>query len=134
MQWDRYVPCGFSAGGYLTALWCAGRHGYLCHGLPKPFAAVPVYPYVSPTLGDAEGTDGIEQLLGCKLEEAYACGFEPQEDAANFPPTAIFVSAADALVPVEHSRLLQRCLIKAGVPVYLEEKRAAITALRAVKA
>ena len=38
---DRYITCGFSAGGYLVCLWNTGM-GYPAHGLPKPQAVIPV--------------------------------------------------------------------------------------------
>ena len=44
---DRYITCGFSAGGYLTCLWSTLGKGYGAHGLPGPRAMVPVYPVVS---------------------------------------------------------------------------------------
>lgn len=119
VKWDRYAICGFSAGGFITCLWSAGRNGYLKYGMPKPIAAVPVYPFVSPAMdGEAEFS---KQLFGCGPDETYERGFEPQADAVNFPPAAIFVSAGDELVPPAHSRLLKQSLEEAGIPVYCEE-------------
>ena len=41
---ERYIVCGFSAGGNLTALWGTKNHGYAAYGLPKPEALFPIYP------------------------------------------------------------------------------------------
>ena len=41
---DRYIICGFSAGGNITALWGTKNHGYAAYGLPKPEALFPIYP------------------------------------------------------------------------------------------
>ena len=120
VRWDNYVIGGFSAGGFITCLWCAGRNGYLRYGMPKPRAAFPVYPFVSPLMADEP--DRARELFGCSQEEIAALGFEPVLDVQNFPPTAIFVSTADNVVPVAHSRLLEKALSEAGVPVYMEER------------
>ena len=36
VDWQRYITCGFSAGGYLVCLWNVPEKGYAAHGLPKP--------------------------------------------------------------------------------------------------
>lgn len=120
VRWDNYVIGGFSAGGFITCLWCAGSNGYLKYGMPKPRAAFPVYPFVSPLMADEK--EMARELFGCEREEIASLGFEPVLDAKNFPPTAIFVSTADDMVPVAHSRLLEKSLEDAGVPVYMEER------------
>ena len=61
---DRYITCGFSAGGYLVCLWNTGK-GYPAFGRPKPQAVFPIYPFVSPSLdlaGDQPETDTEQDL------------------------------------------------------------------------
>lgn len=119
VKWDSYVICGFSAGGFITCLWCSGRNGYLKYGMPKPVAAVPVYPFVSPLMSGE--TEMARQMLDCGADEVLSLGFEPQTGADCFPPTAIYLSAGDTLVPPAHSHLLKKSLEEAGVPVHMEE-------------
>ena len=128
VQGDRYMTCGFSAGGYLVCLWNVKEKGYAAHGLPKPEATIPVYPVVSWKLNreDIEKDDGEFDpedriaLFGCPMEEVYDSPFEIPEHAEGFPPTAIFVAAGDELVDPENSRLLAKALEKNGIPCRLE--------------
>ena len=46
VQGDKYITCGFSAGGYLICLWNT-KMGYPAFGMPKPQACFPVYPETS---------------------------------------------------------------------------------------
>ena len=125
---DRYITCGFSAGGYLVCLWNTGM-GYPAHGLPKPQAVIPVYPFVSPRFaaaGEEPGTDTEEdmkddlRLYGSSLWDALEKDYEIPEHAEGFPPCAIFLAAGDELVDPEHSKILARALEKAGIPCRLE--------------
>ena len=125
---DRYITCGFSAGGYLVCLWNTGM-GYPAHGLPKPQAVIPVYPFVSPKLaaaGEEPGTDTEEdlkddlRLYGSSLWDAIEKDYEIPEHAEGFPPCAVFLAAGDELVDPEHSKILARALEKAGIPCRLE--------------
>ena len=119
---DRYITCGFSAGGYLVCLWNTGK-GYSHHGLPKPRATFPIYPvttlkkdirYVSPDPAECL------RLYGCTIEEAQATDFEIPDHVEGFPPTAIFLAAGDELVNPENSKLLARALEARGIPCRLE--------------
>lgn len=47
VKWDRYITCGFSAGGYIVCLWNTETHGFSTFGMPSPRAVFPVYPLVS---------------------------------------------------------------------------------------
>ncbi len=125
---DRYITCGFSAGGYLICLWNTEK-GYPAFGLPKPRASFPVYPFVSPKLaaaGDDPGTDTEEdlrediRLYGCPLWDAVKTAYEIPEHAEGFPPCAFFLSAGDGLVDPDHSRILARKLEELGIPCRLE--------------
>ena len=123
---DKYITCGFSAGGYITCLWNTEK-GYRAFGIAKPKACFPVYPATSYRLMDAEEWDEGEDKdefaredLGCTMEEACNSCFEIPEHVEGFPPTAIFVSDGDELVDPQHSKLLAASLDKAGIPCMLE--------------
>ena len=128
VQPDRYITCGFSAGGYLISLWNTGK-GYPHFGLPKPRAAFPVYPFVSPKLdvsGDQPESDTEEdlqedfRLYGCSVWDAVNTEYEVPEHAEGFPPCALFLAAGDELVSPDHSRVLAAALEKRGIPCRLE--------------
>ena len=119
---DKYITCGFSAGGYLVCLWNTGM-GYRRFGLPKPQAVFPIYPLVSLNQRirfERDEPDLAMRLFGCSYEEAAAMDYEIPEHAEGFPPCAIFVTAEDELVSPDHSRILAAALEKLGIPCRLE--------------
>ncbi len=123
---DRYITCGFSAGGYLVCLWNTEK-GYRAFGLSKPQACFPVYPITSYRLmaagewdDEAEKDDFARGSVGCTMKEACESCFEIPEHVEGFPPTALFLAAEDGLVPPAHSKMLQEALEKAGIPCRLE--------------
>ena len=128
---DRYITCGFSAGGYLVCLWDT-EMGYPAHGLPKPQATFPIYPvtslkeqirYEADIETDEEEDDDVSfdlYLYGCDIETAATKAFEIPEHTEGFPPCAIFLAAGDELVSPEHSKLLARSLEANGIPCRLE--------------
>ncbi len=123
---DKYITCGFSAGGYVICLWNTEK-GYAAYHLAKPKACFPIYPATSYRLLSeknwAEGQDKDEFArsgLGCTMEEACNSCFEIPSHAEGFPPTAIFVAAEDELVNPEHSKMLARALDDLGIPCRLE--------------
>ena len=123
LRWDRYIPCGFSAGGYLVCLWDVPGKGYAHFGLPKPQTVFPIYPLTSwkqSMENDAFEPDDNEILFGCSIEEAAESPFEIPEHAEGFPPCAIFLAAGDELVNPEHSKRLARALDSLGIPCRLE--------------
>ncbi len=119
---DRYITCGFSAGGYLVCLWNTSL-GYPAHGLPKPQAVFPVYPVTSLKerirYGDTDPAWSL-RLYGCSLEEAARTEYDIPEHVELFPPCAVFLAAQDELVDPENSRLLHDALRKAGIPCLME--------------
>lgn len=120
VQADRYITCGFSAGGYLISLWNTGK-GYSAHSLPKPQAVFPVYPVTSLRIMIWAGFDDPESdqvLYGCSVQEAAETDYEIPEHAEGFPPCAIFVAAGDDLAG--HSRALADALEKLRIPCRLE--------------
>ena len=123
---DRYITCGFSAGGTLICLWNTEMGYPACH-LPKPQASFPVYPFVSLKLAaaeydPAEDTEEDEKedirLYGCPFTEAMEKPFESPEHAEGFPPCAIFVLAGDELLG--HAKLLAAALENMHIPCRLE--------------
>lgn len=119
---DRYITCGFSAGGYLACLWNTPM-GYPAHGLPKPRASFPIYPvtslkegirYVSPDPRECV------RLYGLAIEEAVRTDYEIPDHVDTFPPCAIFLAAGDELVNPENSRMLAAALERRGIPCHLE--------------
>ena len=119
---DRYITCGFSAGGYLICLWNTDM-GYPAHALPKPQASFPVYPATSWKLdseGEEEDPEWDKRMFGCSIREAVQKEFEIPEHAEGFPPCAIFLAAGDELVDPEHSRMLERALTALHIPCRME--------------
>ncbi len=116
---DRYITCGFSAGGYLTCLWNTPGKGCASFGLPKPQASFPIYSPVS-LQKRAYEPERARRLYGSAIDEAAAMAYEVQEHAEEFPPTALFLAADDELVSPEHSRMLASVLEKFSVPCRLE--------------
>ena len=119
---DRYITCGFSAGGYLICLWNT-KMGYPDHGLPGPQASFPVYPVVSLKESiryHASDPEDDLWLYGCPVREAILKEYEIPEHAEGFPPSAIFLAAGDELVSPENSRLLARALENHRIPCRLE--------------
>ena len=120
---EKYITCGFSAGGYLVCLWNTAEKGYAHYGLPRPRAVFPVYPLTSwKQCMQDDGFDPEDNgvLFGCDIREAAQTAFEIPEHAEGFPPCALFLAAGDTLVNPEHSRLLARALEKLGIPCQLE--------------
>ena len=119
---DRYITCGFSAGGYLICLWNT-KKGYLHFGLPKPQACFPVYPGTSMKIdeeNEESDPDDAFALYGCSYEEASESEYEIPEHAEGFPPSAIFLAADDQLVNPKHSRMLASALDRLKIPCRLE--------------
>ncbi len=123
---DKYITCGFSAGGYIVCLWNTEK-GYRAFDLPKPQACFPIYPVTSYRLmeaeewGEGENPDEFAMAgVGCTMEEARNSCFEIPEHVEGFPPTALFLAAGDELVPPEHSKKVARALQAAGIPCRME--------------
>ena len=128
VDWQRYITCGFSAGGYLVCLWNVPEKGYASHGMPKPQAVFPVYPVVSwkeqirytKAADEEEDAEFNDALFGCDIVTAANSAFEVPDHAEEFPPCAIFVAGEDELVNPENSRLLQQALERNGIQCLLE--------------
>lgn len=122
VQVDKYITCGFSAGGYLICLWNT-KMGYPAFGLPKPQACFPVYAETSiketMLVWQADPEDAMD-LYGCTQAEAAESEYEIPEHAEGFPPSAIFATATDDLVNPNHSRKLAKALEELSIPCRLE--------------
>ena len=119
---DRYITCGFSAGGYLVCLWNT-KLGYSAHGLPGPRACFPIYPVTSLREGVRYFTPDLEssvRLFGCPIGEAAKTDYEIPDHVAGFPPSAIFLAAGDELVHPDNSKLLAAALERQGIACRLE--------------
>lgn len=120
---NRYVVCGFSAGGTLVGEWGTERNGYRKYGLPKPEALFPIYPAVHmSTFGK---TDGVSRFL----ETMHGVGYTPEmveaydidtQATKNFPPSYLVCCLDDNEVPYVNSVRLKERLEELGVPVKLE--------------
>ena len=119
---DRYITCGFSAGGYLVCLWNTEK-GYPAFNLPKPRAVFPVYPVVTlrPEGGcEPDNPEAAVWLYGCDVETALRSAYEIPEHVEGFPPCALFLAAGDDLVSPVNSKMLAAALEKQGIPCWLE--------------
>lgn len=120
---EKYITCGFSAGGYIVCLWNT-EIGYSDHRVPKPQACFPVYPVTSYRIfcaNEWKDKDRFARIsVGCTMEEACDRCFEIPLHIEGFPPTALFAAEQDKMVDPEHSRKLARALSDAGIPCKLE--------------
>ncbi|MBR4223307.1 MAG: alpha/beta hydrolase [Oscillospiraceae bacterium] len=121
---DRYITCGFSAGGYLVCLWNT-EIGHVRHELPKPQASFPIYPVTGIKCDMAGGLSEEEKifvsnLCGMPPEEALTTAYETTEHVEHFPPCALFLAADDGLVSPDNSKALAKALEDAGIPCRLE--------------
>ena len=92
VNWERYITCGFSAGGYLVCLWNVLEKGYASYGLPKPQATIPVYPVTSWKLCKKDGAHNAEndlRLFGTDIETASNSPFEIPDHTEGFPPCLV---------------------------------------------
>lgn len=123
---DRIAVCGFSAGGQNAAMYATRWQEY---AFPKPAAAILGYPltdYVFKRDFEARQEGGITMFFRAS-DTAFLGTPEPTPDqledvsparhvTKNTPPTFLWATAADELVPVQHSLLMAKALADAGVP------------------
>ena len=133
---DRIAVCGFSAGGHNAAMYATKWHediisGYFGEDKEKfrPAAAILGYPltdYVYKRDSEAK-RPAMDQLFFRASDMAYL-GTEAPEKAVlddvsparhvteNTPPTFLWATSADELVPVQHSLIMARALAENNVP------------------
>ncbi len=134
LDMDRIVICGFSAGGHNCAMYSVywdkpliTDHFGVEAALFKPAAAVIGYALTDYFLTMTTEHDPIAQgirnaaaiaLLGTtEPDDALLTAVSPARHvSAETPPTFIWATVADALVPVEHSTRMATALAAHGVP------------------
>jgi acetyl esterase/lipase len=94
---EKVAACGFSAGGHLAA--ALGTMGQV-----RPNALILAYPCI---------LDSISDVLAAPIPSLE------QQVNEQTPPTFLFATAADQLVPVEHSLQFATALDRAKVPFEL---------------
>lgn len=123
---DRIAVCGFSAGGHNVAMYatCWQEERF-----PKPAAAILGYPltdYVFKHDYESRQEEGVKMFFRAS-DTAFLGTPEPTnaqlEDVSparhvtkDTPPTFLWATAADELVPVQHSLLMATALVNAGIP------------------
>lgn len=136
---DRIALCGFSAGGHNAAMFAAKWHTPLVTdalggtaGQYRPAALILGYPltdyvYMDETVISRGGMDaaffrgsntaylGTSQPDRARLEEVSPA----RNVTEHMPPTYIWATAADNLVPVQHSIRMAHALADQGIPFEL---------------
>jgi acetyl esterase/lipase len=104
---EKVAVCGFSAGGHLAAT-------LGIHGASRPDALILAYPVI--TGGPFAHQDSFKNLLGSEVHgpEREFLSLENHVDV-RMPPTFLWHTCDDTLVPVENSLLLANALRRAGV-------------------
>ncbi|MGI6238627.1 MAG: alpha/beta hydrolase [Christensenellales bacterium] len=133
---DRVALCGFSAGAHNCAMYSVywdkpilTEHFGVDKAQLKPAAAILAYPLIDYLyMKDAvQAMDEKDRALLELCSLAFLGERTPDDDAlraaspcyhvgAHTPPTFIWSTAADALVPIAHSIRMADALARAGVP------------------
>ncbi|OPJ62100.1 alpha/beta hydrolase [Clostridium oryzae] len=122
---NKIAICGFSAGGHLAAslsvYWekdYISKHVQITQGLNRPNAAILCYPVI--TSGEFAHEDSFKNLLGNKLSKSTIEEMSLEKHVnEKVPPTFIWHTYADELVPVENSLLFARALKSKEIPFEL---------------
>jgi acetyl esterase/lipase len=118
---DRIAVCGFSAGGHLAGclgnLWNLPRLSETLSLPPerlRPDAVILGYPVICYT----EGNMSFQNLLGGEAteKEISLLSLEQSVTAEN-PPTFLWATVTDEMVPVGNSMAYAQALLNAGVPL-----------------
>lgn len=112
---EGFSVWGASAGGHLTACFGTESLGYVHYGLPKPAALVLSYPVI--TMMEKAHSGSRDYLLGKNptQEEKEALSVEKLV-TGQYPPTYIWNTATDELVPDANSKLFAAAAEAAGIP------------------
>lgn len=120
---QEITVCGFSAGGHLAAslgvFWNSDflrRQTGLLPEQVRPNRMVLGYPVI--TSGEFLAEETFRNLLGERFDDAEARELVSLEKAVtnNTPPTFLWCTSCDAVVPVESSLFFAAALRRAGVP------------------
>ena len=120
---EQVVVCGFSAAGHLCASLCALWQEDFIHqqlGLTpeenRPDASILCYPVI--TFGPFAHVGSRKNLLGEDPDPALVEKLSLENSvSSNFPPTFLWNTYTDGIVPAENSLLLAASLRQAGVSV-----------------
>ena len=131
---DRIAVCGFSAGGHNAAMYATRWQE---KGFPRPAAAILGYAltdYVFKHDFEARQEGSVTMFFHAS-DTAFLGTADPTEEALedvsparhvtkDTPPTFLWATAADELVPVQHSLLMAAALADARVPfeIHIFEK------------
>lgn len=131
---ERIAICGFSAGGHNCAMYSVYWQDPLLSeffgkdpALFKPAAAILAYAICDYRLMFGEVSDPFVQALSDAASIAYMGTKTPAPElletlspalhvSPNTPPTFLWATAGDALVPVENTTRMATALARAGVP------------------
>ena len=124
---ERIAVCGFSAGGHNAAMYATRWHEDPAN--PRPAAAILGYPltdYVFKHESEMKQDPGAQAFFHASdtaflgtpdPTEAQLLDVSPSRHVTeNTPPTFLWATAADELVPVQHSLLMAKALADAKVP------------------
>lgn len=122
---QKIAVSGYSAGGHLAAsLGVFWKEAFLTEAIGckpeelRPNALILGYPVI--TSGEFAHRPSFERLLGEAPEEALLEKVSLEKQVtADVPPTFLWHTYTDELVPVENSLLFANALHKAGVPMEL---------------
>ncbi|MCI5773098.1 MAG: alpha/beta hydrolase [Erysipelotrichaceae bacterium] len=106
---DRYAIWGSSAGGHLAAMFATKKLGYVHYNLPKPACLTLCYPVIT-AIGPTH-IPSIDMIIGLKWtkDKQRMVSVECNMDE-DFPPTFIWNSLQDNIVPVKNSEIFaQKC-------------------------
>lgn len=120
---EKYIVGGFSAGGYMTALWGSSNHGFKAYGLPAPAGLFPVYAITDPSI---KCNDQLYSLT-CDIMFSRKAGPEVYEEynvcrhvSPDYPPSFIVCGSNDTTVSPANSQILKAALDALGIPAVLE--------------
>jgi len=111
---DEYIIMGSSAGGHLTGMYLREDIGYKKHSLPKPKAAILVYPVVS--LNDPTHVGTRTYILGKNhtKEEKDFLSLD-KHITEDFPPTYFWCGDKDDVVDPIHAVELDKIMTEKGI-------------------
>lgn len=117
---DKIAVCGFSAGGHLTAsigtLWNTEETIKCADKSNKPNALILSYPVI--TSGEKAHRGSFMHLLGAKKDDKKMLEYLSLENrvSKDTPPTFIWHTMEDSVVPVENSLMFANALKKNDIP------------------
>lgn len=120
----KLLICGFSAGGHLAASFCTlRRHPDIARHIAAPdiAGAMLCYPVIT-ARPELRHTGSIQALTGQEIpspESIEKFSLERHVQKGLTPPTFLWHTAADDLVPVENSLLYAAALSKEKIPFAL---------------